>query len=233
MGKLQLPSVTLMCIDCVDVQRAISVIEICKNKVDFGDVKLLTSSLVSYQHRVEIMPLNSLVAYSVFMLTKSHEYIDTDHVLIVQRDGWILNPQSFNMEWLQLDWISPLFMQYSKVGSGGFSLRSKKIMQDISKTVPQWDGTQENADEIQKQLSYYEDGVICLSAFAKNYKIATPEQAADFAQGGCRDANYFRKRPFGFHRTWQVIDFKTGEVDSSDLSKDINANYNEQIQSIS
>lgn len=134
--KLQLPTVTCMIIDCLDVDRAIKVLEHCKSMCDFGDVKLLTSLPTDYSHAVKIMPLQSLIAYSVFMLTRVHEYIDTPNVLIVQRDGWILNLQSFDPAWLELDYIGPLFVQYDKVGSGGFSLRSKKIMQEVSETVP-------------------------------------------------------------------------------------------------
>lgn len=232
MSKLQLPTVTLCCIDCIDATRAIKILDHCKTKVDFGAVKLLTSTPVEYEHAVRIMPLNSLIAYSIFMLTRFHEYIDTPNVLIVQRDGWILNPESFNSDWLELDYVAPLFVQYDKVGSGGFSLRSKKIMQDISETLPFWDGTYEQAHRMQAGLSYYEDGVLCLGGFARRYKIATPEQAAQYAQGGNRNPKYFNERPFGFHRTWQEIDFKTGRVDSSDTSKHLHVSYDNEIDAL-
>lgn len=227
--KLQLPSVTLMCVDCLNVGRAVKVLEHCRTKADFGAVRLLTSIPNFYKYSVKIMPLNSLIAYSIFMLTKVHEYINTDHVLIVQRDGWILNPESFDPAWLELDYIGPLFVQYDKVGSGGFSLRSRNIMQEVSKVVPQWDGSQKEADRMQTSLSYYEDGVICLGNFGKRFNIASLEQAALFAQGGNRNPKYLHSRPFGFHRTWQEIDFNTGFVDSSDLSKDLHVTYDHEI----
>ncbi len=201
-----------MCIDCLNAGRAERVLEICKQKADFGAVKLLTSIPTEYEHAVRIMPLNTLIAYSIFMLTRVHEYIDTGHVLIVQRDGWILNISAWRDEWLDLDYIGPLFVQYDKVGSGGFSLRSKKIMQDVTGVVPKWDGTQKHADKIQEGLGYYEDGVICLSQFANNYKVGSVEQACSWAQGGnCNPANY-REYPFGFHGTWQNINHATGFV---------------------
>lgn len=231
--KLQLPSVTLICVDCVDATKAIKVLEHCKSKVDFGAVKLLTSLPCEYEHRVEIMPLTSLIMYSVFMLTKVHEYIDTPHVLIVQRDGWILNPESFDPAWLELDYIGPLFVQYDEVGSGGFSLRSKRVMENIAKNF-YWDGTEVMAYALQQSLGYYEDGVISLSPFrfTNSYIIATNVQAANFAQGGNRNPKYFREYPFGFHRTWQEIDFKTGRVDSSDTSKDLHVTYDHEIDAL-
>lgn len=230
--KLQLPTVTLLIIDCIDVTRAIRVLERCKQKADFGAVKLLTSIPNEYHHAERIMPLNSLIAYSIFMLTRVHEYVNTEHMLIVQRDGFILNPSSFDVRWLELDYIGPLFVQYDKVGSGGFSLRSKRIMQEMAVKTPQWDGTQSHAEMLQKEIGLYEDGVISLRNFGNRFKIATPEQAANFAQGGNRNPIYFREKPFGFHRTWQEIDFKTGIVDSSDMGKDLHSSYDEQIDAL-
>lgn len=212
MIKLQLPSVTLLIVDCVNANRAIRVVEHCKSLCDFGAVKFLTSIPVNYEHKVKIKPLNSLVAYSIFMLTKVHQYIETEHFLVVQRDGWVLNPQSFNPEWLELDYIAPLFVQYDFVGSGGFSLRSKKLMQNVAGNTPEWDWTQKQADEIQSEMGYYEDGVICLSGKFSSFKFATKEQASSFAQGGNRNAVYYRNKPFGFHGTWQNINHQTGEV---------------------
>jgi hypothetical protein len=196
----------------VNVNRAIRVIKRCKELCDFGDVKFLTSLPTDHEHKVEIMPLNSLIAYSVFMVTKCHEYIDTPHVLIVQRDGFILNPSSWNPAWLDLDYIGPLFMQHDHVGSGGFSLRSKRIMQDVSKILPEWDGTQKSAGSIQEGMGYYEDGFICLTKFTKKYNIAKKEDAAIFAQGGNRNPLYYREHPFGFHGAGQNINHETGKV---------------------
>lgn len=227
--KLSLPSVTLMAIDCIDANRAINVLEHCKKMADFGAVKLLTHIPVQYQHRVRIKPLNSLIAYSIFMLTKVHEFIETDHVLIVQRDGWILNPESFNPAWLDLDFIGPIFVQYDKVGSGGFSLRSKRLMQNVAYNTPEWNWTQKQAEEIQETRGYYEDGVICLSNLYSKFKIANIEQSAQFAQGGNRNPQYFRDRPFGFHRTWQQINFETGVVNSNDTTRELQASYDEQL----
>ena len=232
MSKLQLPSTTLLMVDCLNADRSIKVIEHCKSMCDFGDVKFLTSIPNDYQHSVKIMPLTSLIAYSIFMLSHVHKYINTAHFLVVQRDGWILNPESFDPAWLELDYIGPLFMQMDRTGSGGFSLRSKKIMEEISKRVPVWDGSQKHADEIQKTLPYYEDGIIALTPFSYNFKIASLDQAADFAAGGNRNPQYFRDRPFGWHRTWQDIDFKTGLIDSSDTSKDIKAGYDDEIDKL-
>lgn len=230
--KLQLPSVTLVLVDCLNTDRSIKVIEHCKSLCDFGDVKFLTSIPTDYIHTVKINPLTSLISYSIFMLKNIYKYISTNHLLVIQRDGFVINPKSWDESWLQNDYTAPLFMQMDRVGSGGCSLRSKKIMQDISSTIPEWDGTQQGADKIQKRLNFYEDGELSLSQFSKNYKIASLEQGAQFGQGGNRNPKYFTEFPFSFHRTWQEIDFKTGRVDSSDLSKDIHVTYDDKIDEL-
>lgn len=229
MSKLHLPTVTLLCVDCLNADRAIKVIEHCKSKVDFGEVLLLTSIPTKYKHAVRINPLNSLVSYSIFMLKEVYKFIRTDQIQICQRDGWILNPESWNPEWLENDYTAPLFIQNDFVGSGGCSLRSNRIMESISKTLPDWDGTRQGAEEIQSQIPFYEDGMLSLTPFSKDFKIASLEQGADYGQGGNRNFKYFRDKPFSFHRTWQSIDFKTGIVDSSDTSRDIQAGYDNEI----
>lgn len=203
-----------MCVDCVDVKRAIAVIEHCKTMCDFGAVKLLSSIPNDYEHKIDIIPLNSLVQYSIFMLTKCSKYIDTEHVLIVQRDGWILNPGAWDNKWLEYDYIAPVFNQYSIVGSGGFSMRSKRLMDKLSEWMPEWDGTPEGAETIQTGLGYYEDGVISFSDELKAiFNYAPVLDANKFAQGGNPDEHNYVRTPFGFHGAMRMINHETGEVD--------------------
>ena len=212
-NKLQLPTVTLMCVDCVNVERAIAVVEHCKTMCDFGAVKLLTSLSTDYSH-IKIPALNSLVEYSIWMLTKCYKYIDTDYVLIIQRDGWILNPDTWENDWLKYDYIAPLFNQYDIVGSGGFSIRSKRLMQGVARLTPHWNYTTENANEIQNLLGFYEDGVISFNEELKaKYNYAPVDVANKFAQGGNPNMDNYCKRPFGFHGSYRTINHNTGEVD--------------------
>lgn len=220
---MQLPEVTLIIVDCLDARGAAKVLDICESKVKFGASKLLTSLLTDDPRRVEIPALTSLTAYSVFMLTSLHKYIDTEHVLVVQRDGWVLNADAWDPAWLKLDYIGPIFMQYDRVGSGGFSLRSKRIMEHAARIYGEFDPA--NVDNLQQQIGLYEDGVLSMSPEFVNFRVGSLEQAARFGQGGSRNPRYFVERPFGFHRTWQRIDLKTGIVDSSDTSADITRSY--------
>lgn len=229
---ISLSQVTLLTADDVNPTLAREVLNICQRGIRFGAVKLLTSHEVD--GAIKIPPLTSLTDYSVFMLTRAIDYVSTPYCLTVQRDGFILNPDKWNNEWLRLDYVAPIFMQYDHVGSGGFSLRSRNMMGYIADRWDRWDGTHDHANRIQSTMGYYEDGVISFrySTPRHGFKFATLQQACEFGQGGSRNNDYLRDRPFGFHRTWQKINFNTGEVDSSDTSADLCKNYDKYIEEI-
>jgi Protein of unknown function (DUF5672) len=219
--KLALPSVTMVCADCVETQRVITVLEKCKGLCDFGDVKYFTSLETDYPH-VKIKQLVGLNGYSAWMLKHLHEYISTPHLLTVQWDGWILNPDVWRPHWLGYDYIGPLFLQErdinaDTVGSGGFSFRSKALMAAVSGLLPEWNGSNSYWGADGQNNWGHEDGVVTkhlrvplTSKFG--FRYAPPHEAAVFAQGGNPDARYFVERPFGFHGWWKNIDRENGTV---------------------
>jgi hypothetical protein len=143
--KKKLKTVTLLGIDCVDLKRLILAMEICQKYFEFAEVKILTSlPSVDLQNVIKIDPINSTAEYSHFIISELDKYVDTDHVLIVQYDGFILNPNAWTDEFLKYDYIGApwLVADWSvknfdfpvewlgklAVGNGGFSLRSKKLL---------------------------------------------------------------------------------------------------------
>lgn len=220
--KLALPSVTLVCADCIHIDYAIAAIERCKALCDFGAVKLLTSVETNYPHRVEIDHLGSLSDYSVFMLSRIHEYVDTTHMLVCQHDGWVLNVGAWSPEWLERDYVGPLFIHKHQtneksVGSGGFSLRSKRLMELVSRQLPRWAGNPDSTADLMRRAGCYEDGAITLTyrelILGAGMRYATPVEASKFAQGGNRDPAYHVVKPFGFHGLWTNIDHSRGVID--------------------
>jgi len=145
MKKRTLETVTLLGIDCVDIDRLVLAADICRERFEFAEVKLLTS--LPAQHHANIIPispLNSTEAYSHFTIAELDRYVDTEHVMIIQYDGFILNPDAWTDEFLTYDYIGAPWLvqdwsvkdfQFPKetlgtmiVGNGGFSLRSKKLI---------------------------------------------------------------------------------------------------------
>ena len=142
---LKLDSVTLLGVDCVDIDRLILAAEICQKEMQFADVKLLTSIGTSNNpHIVPIKPITSTEEYSKFIISELDKYVETEHVLIIQFDGFILNTDAWSDDFLKYDYIgAPWFVAdwsvkdfgFPKellgtlvVGNGGFSLRSKKFI---------------------------------------------------------------------------------------------------------
>ena len=140
-NKLDLPNVTLAVVDCVDVERAIKAINYCTKEFKFGRIKLLTSVKTDYEHAISIPAIKSKEEYSKFCIKELNWYIDTDFVLLIQFDGFIIGGRKAWLgEFLEYDYIGAPWNYYDgyNVGNGGFSLRSKKLLQALA-TDPQFD----------------------------------------------------------------------------------------------
>ncbi len=216
--KLQLKDTTLICVDCRDLTRTVPVMQRCEELVDFGAVKLLTHLTTDYHGKVECPNISSHVMYSIFMLKELHKYVDTKYMLVVQSDGFILNPEAWKDEWKQYDYIGPLFNQWDVVGNGGFSFRSQRLMQFMSTLFPTWEVTEKDADRLQSKMSCYEDGAISLNYTelinVNGFKIAPLKVGGEFAAGGNKNDEYYFPYPFGFHGCWRTVNLKTGFVDN-------------------
>lgn len=68
------------------------------------------------------------------MIYRLNDYIDTDFVLVVQYDGFILNPDAWTDDYLKYDYIGAPWWENDGwiVGNGGFSLRSKKLLEILA-----------------------------------------------------------------------------------------------------
>jgi hypothetical protein len=125
----RLDNVTLLGADCVDIDRLILASDICRKDFEFADVALL-SSIPSPRPEVRaIEPLRSIKEYSEFMLKKVADHVNTEFVLIIQHDGFILNPDAWSEEFLAYDYIgAPWLIDGAQVvGNGGFSMRSRRL----------------------------------------------------------------------------------------------------------
>ncbi|WP_299307301.1 DUF5672 family protein [uncultured Psychroserpens sp.] len=130
MPMLNLDKVTLLGVDCIDINRLILAADISQKFVNFKSVKLLTHLESNDSRIVQIPQIDSIEAYSQFMIKDLDKYVDTEFVLIFQYDGFLLNPNRWSEDFLNYDYIgAPVFWG---MGNGGFSLRSKKLLQVLS-----------------------------------------------------------------------------------------------------
>ncbi len=80
---------------------------------------------------VQIPPLRSGADYSQFVMRELHAHVHTDHVLVTQWDGFVLDASAWRDEFLQYDYIGAVWPDQRagrNVGNGGFSLRSRRFL---------------------------------------------------------------------------------------------------------
>ncbi len=229
--KKPLNSVTLLGVDCVEIERLRLVADICEKHFEFADVKLLTSLPTSGDKRiVQIEHLPTVAAYSKFMIADVDKFIKTPHVLIIQHDGFILNPEAWTDDFLKYDYIGAPWLingwSVSKfgcpkellgrsiVGNGGFSLRSKKLTSLCS--------TLDGDDSFKRY--HPEDIVLCVDQRKileqNDIRFAPIALAERFSFEGHDDADDTWNGQFGFHGLWWT-----------DISKwlNVHAEYTGQI----
>ena len=135
---LDLTSVTLLCVETRDPALAHWAIERCLRGVRFAKVVLLTDLDRVLEQRAGINYLQApkiktTQDYSDLLLTGIDQYVEGSHVLVMQWDSFITHPNLWQAHFLDYDYIGPIWPHHPKtpVGNGGFSLRSKKLLQAI------------------------------------------------------------------------------------------------------
>src|SRR5262249_8179811 len=105
MHKIKLPSVTLLGVDCVNIDRLVMVSKLCQRHIEFGAVKLLSSLSSNCKIITQIPDIPSHEEYSKFVIKDLNKYVQTSHVLIMQHDGFVLNYRAWDERFLDYDYI--------------------------------------------------------------------------------------------------------------------------------
>lgn len=194
-SRLYLPQITVAIIDCVNYKLASRTLQHCINLCEFGAAIFLThENKDDNPYVIPIEKITSKQSYSEFMVKKLANYIKTDFVLIVQTDGFIVNVDKWNPQFLEYDYIGPPWHSSQlkegidpkyRVGNGGFSMRSRRLQEfirddpNIAETHP------EDVCICQTYRYYLED---------KGFTFAPVDLAHKF---GCE--NYIWNNAFGQH----------------------------------
>lgn len=137
---LNLSNVTLLCVETRDPELAHWAIDRCLIGTRFAKVVLITNvDLVKSKRSdieyVQAPPIKSTKDYSDLLLTGIDQYVVGTHVLVIQWDSFITNPDLWHDEFLNYDYIGPVWPHHPEtpVGNGGFSLRSVRLLQEIKR----------------------------------------------------------------------------------------------------
>ena len=174
--------------------------ERCVRQIKFSSVLLLTDvPLAKKPDWLEtrlIRRLNSSADYSRFMLEDLVDHIQTNHVLLVQWDGFVIDAAQWDAGFTGCDYVGASWPQFGddhQVGNGGFSLRSRRLLEACRD--PRFKGR------------HPEDVCICRD----NRIFLEKEFGIDFANKDLADRFSFERfhRPgatFGFHGVFNMIE---------------------------
>lgn len=213
---ISLKDVTLLAISSIRIPGTIQSLELCFKDIEFESVKLISHEkpkfLPEYIQFEECPKLNNIDDFNYYMFLEMGKHVSTSHCLIVQDHAYILNPEKWNNAWLNYDYIgspwrivenSYIANDYtrSRVGNGGFSMRSKKLL-DLPKKMG-W--------ELREEQGWKnEDGNICCyykkEMLQNGIKYAPLELAVQFGFENVTEENKYIK-PFGFHRNLPPWDY--------------------------
>jgi hypothetical protein len=130
---LELRDITICAADCATTSLAARALRKSTAICSFGDAILFSdepSGGDAFRH-IRIEKLRSRADYSRFILKDLPSFIATPFVLIVQWDGYVLDPKAWSPDFFQYDLIGakwPWHQDGMTVGNGGFTLRSRKLL---------------------------------------------------------------------------------------------------------
>lgn len=83
---------------------------------------------------IKIKPIRSKVEYSEWIVRELAKYITTEFVLVQQWDSWVLDSESWSDEFLEVDFVGSAWLETDgfAVGNGGFSIRSRRLMEAVA-----------------------------------------------------------------------------------------------------
>jgi hypothetical protein len=193
-----LDAVTLVAVTSVAVPQTIRALRASMARAKFAQVLLLSDHPPATQldviRWIKIPHLGSRRDYSRFMLRELCQQIETGHVLNVQWDGFVLNGREWDPAFLDYDYVGapwPHFSDGHNVGNGGFSLRSRRLL-EACRDLPA-DGSQ------------LEDVMIC-----RQWRPELERRGIRFApESLARRFSYERTKPhgdeFGFHGAFNLV----------------------------
>ena len=135
--KINLEDVTLVAVDCLNPELSVKAILRSQKNCDFKKSLLFTDTKFenSSFDIVKIDKIKSINEYSKFILKNLNSYIETNFIIIVQWDGYVLNSKSWKNDFRDYDYIGAkweLHKDGKNIGNGGFSFRSKKLLEVTS-----------------------------------------------------------------------------------------------------
>lgn len=209
--KIELKNVTLAALACTNIYETVQALKYSMKGISFGDVVFVSHKKPFYlpKHiRYAYTDRNKTIKdFNYKMIYEMHKHINTEFMLLVHYDGFVINPQQWDNDFFKYDYIgSPWPKNRSLKDKNGnicrvgnsVSMRSKKLMELPSKINIPFEPVNNKGYE----GLYNEDIFICVKnkhIFEKNGLVFAPlEVAKHFGREAALAENKGIK-PFVFH----------------------------------
>lgn len=167
----KIKDVTLVAVATTEIEATAKALEYSSRGLDFGKVLLLAShnpeiSKDSIYDFVKIQPFKSVGDWGKFIVFDLYKFIQTEFILLIHADGFVVNPHKWDDHFLKYDYIGapwPLpkdnfsFRDYYgniiRVGNS-VSLRSRKLLSLPSEIGIEWTNFDHGFP--------HEDGFLCV-----------------------------------------------------------------------
>ena len=229
-SKINLPNVSMVCISSIKIPECIQALYISQIHFSFKEIILFTSDVVTDEY-IKILPdlkiknipiINNTNDYSRFVMSELVDHVSSDYCLIIQDDGFILNENNWNPAFLDHDYIGApwpatlnlantdksfeqdIAMKQNRVGNGGFSIRSRKLME----TSALIDTNNLNLPTISEDL------IICHFLYDwfinQGIKFAPLDLAVEFSfESKIEDYDNDIRKTLGFHGKHNLVEANT------------------------
>jgi len=137
-NKIKLPNVEIISINTHNPEQSVKAIEYSSRNFEFASKKIMSdimpTSLPSDVSFVQIPKFVDRFDYSDFAFKELYDYTQSEFVLMIHDDGFIINPHLWNPDFLKYDYIgapwpgSSSNIDYGRVGNGGFCIRSRRLL---------------------------------------------------------------------------------------------------------
>jgi len=214
---LELSNVSLIAVTSGEEAECIKALNYSSQHIKFAKKILFTDKIV-HNDDVQIIKtreFTSIGDWGKFIIFELHEFIDTDFVLLVHADGFVVNPSSWSNDFLEYDYIGapwPVpkdntsfrdhYGNIIRVGNS-VSLRSKRLLSLPSSIGLKWSGFDGGFP--------HEDGFICVQhrhTLVEDFRMKFPplELAMRFGRENTIEIPY-KTEPFTFHK-WRGANSK-------------------------
>lgn len=204
MEKLDLQNVTLACASSDKIYESLKAIEICKNYANFNKIVLFSD--IDTEYTVKIEKLISRLDYNKFIFYTLPDHIQTDFVLSIQWDGFIVNPNAWTNEFFNYDYIGAPWPWNNMCGNSGFCLKSKKFLesQKVLSKQHKLEKDIEHGDH-----GWHDDITLCIKLRDKFIDMNCKYSPIDIGyKFSTEHGKYEDNNSFGFHDFRQHPQFK-------------------------